>query len=101
MQYRQSHTVPAQITVLSESDVILANATSLLTCVGYGVPTATIRWEKNGMNIMNNSNVSVIMFLLNSIGVACDECHLPILTILFYSSYTFLHANATCRLNSM
>lgn len=48
---------PAEIIALSSNDTVIVNSTSFITCVGSGVPTPTIRWKKDGVNLVNNSQV--------------------------------------------
>ena len=49
----------AEVIALSSNETVFLNSTTLLTCVGHGVPTATIRWEKDGTRINNSSMVSL------------------------------------------
>ena len=53
-----SFSVPAEIIAMSGNDTVSVQEAALLTCVGHGVPTPNIRWEKNGVNLLNSSLVS-------------------------------------------
>ena len=49
--------VPAEVVVLTSNSSVNTGTTTLLTCVGYGVPTPTITWEKSGDSLMNDTRV--------------------------------------------
>ena len=48
---------PAEVVVLTSNSTVDIGSTTLLTCVGYGVPTPTITWEKSGDSLMNDTRV--------------------------------------------
>ena len=50
-------TDPAGIVLLTSNAMISVPTTILLTCVGYGIPTATVWWEKGSTTITNTSQV--------------------------------------------
>ena len=48
---------PAEVVVLTSNSTVDIRTTTLLTCVGYGVPTPTIIWKKSGDSLMNDTRV--------------------------------------------
>ena len=49
----------AEVVILNENTMSLEGNMLILTCVGYGVPSPDMMWLKNGVELSNNSRVSI------------------------------------------
>ena len=51
-----THAEPALVVVYPDDTLLLAGDSVLLTCVGYGIPTPSVTWQRNGEQIVTHSS---------------------------------------------
>lgn len=44
------------VVVYPEDTVVLAGDSILLTCIGYGIPTPLLHWQRDGVNIIEDDS---------------------------------------------
>ena len=71
----------AEVVILNEDTTSLEGNMLILTCVGYGVPSPNMMWLKDGVELSNNSRVSIYSTEVDMGGILFVQSTLEICSI--------------------
>ena len=62
-------TGPPQVVISPGNSTVVEGSTLLLTCVGFGEPTPSVTWSTGGVQLSNNSRITIYEELVTENGV--------------------------------
>lgn len=70
-----------QVVLAPRNTSVVAGNTIVMACVGSGSPTPSLNWSRNGMELTNNSRLTIYNELVTENGVTFIESILEICSI--------------------
>ena len=67
-----------EIVILNEDTTSVEGAMLILTCVGYGVPSPGMMWQKDGVELSSNSRVNIYSTEVEVGGISFVQASLEI-----------------------